>query len=179
MQKQIEQLDCRDSILCATQEAIKSIDKELFSLHDLETQKTLKKYGFNVTSMIQDLNEFKEDIFQLEKLHHLRVEAFEEKLQENGELSEMNSDEMNNDKIISKKIAKFIHDNIGLERELFREKAEMFVSETITTNHDYYINKLNDSIEKIRNSNHKYKNHYLTRFSDMIKIIECFKNPPS
>jgi len=171
MQKQTKQLDCRDSVLSATREAIDSMDKELFHLYDSETHKTLEKYGFNVSNMIQDLNEFKEDIFQLEKLHHLQAETFDKKLQENGGLIGMNSDD--SDKCIG-----FIQKNVGTTRIIFIPLAKVFVSKNITTDcrselQQFQEDLINGKLGQTINS--ETKNKFIIHLGDINDVISASK----
>lgn len=77
MQKQIEQFDCRDSISCATDDAVNSIDITIASLHDSETRRVLEKYGFNIFHLLDDLNACKEDVTQLRNSQQRCVNAFD------------------------------------------------------------------------------------------------------
>ncbi len=77
MQKQIKQLDYRDSILCATDDAVNSIDITIANLHDSETSQVLQKYGFNIYHLLDDLNACKEDVTQFGNSQQRCVNAFE------------------------------------------------------------------------------------------------------
>jgi hypothetical protein len=174
MQKQIERFDCRNSVLSATQEAINSIEKEICSLHDSQAQKTLEKYGFNVINMIQDLNEFKEDIFQLKKLYQVRMERFENKLQVNRGYNEMNHDFDS----IQNEIRDMIENHIllGQERAIFFDKAKDFATKKIRENVDFHVHvdELYQRIETINENYHldnRRKNEYIDLISDVIKAI--------
>lgn len=78
MQTQIENPSCRDSYSSATQEAIDSIDAAIVHLDDLETQKVLRKYGFDVNSLVHDLQASKEDVVQLQDSQQRVIKHFEE-----------------------------------------------------------------------------------------------------
>ena len=69
MQKQLKRNPYNGSITHVLDNTITSINKAIEHFQDLETQRILKKYGFDVKSIVQDLNESKEDVFQLINSH--------------------------------------------------------------------------------------------------------------
>jgi hypothetical protein len=77
MQQQIEQLDCRDSTLSATDDAVKFIDIAITNLHDSETSQVLQKYGFNIHHLRQDLKACKENVSQIQNYQQRYLDAFD------------------------------------------------------------------------------------------------------
>jgi DNA repair ATPase RecN len=62
MQKQIKQPMWSGWILYALDDATDSINRAITHFQDSETQRILRKYGFDINEIIQDLNESKQDV---------------------------------------------------------------------------------------------------------------------